>query len=72
MARATINQGANEAAVVAAVDLMVKSGHLNAINSVPAASQLEAKLRYEDRRDAGEPRWWNDAVKTPPLPSGGE
>jgi len=70
MARATTNQGANEAAVVAAVNRMVIGGELNAINRVPAASQDEARQRFEDRRDAGECRVWNDAVKTPPLAPG--
>ena len=67
MARATINQGANEQAVVDAVNQMVR-GELNAINRVPAASQGEAQLRFQDRRDAGEMR--TDAVKTPPLAPG--
>ena len=67
MARTPTNQGANEAAVVTAVNQMV-GGELNAINRVPAASQGEAMRRFEDRRDAGECR--QDIVKTPPLAPG--
>ncbi len=63
MARATVNQGGNEAAVVAAVNAMIV-GELNAMNRVPAASQMETRLRFEDRRDAGEMRA-NEAVRGP-------
>jgi hypothetical protein len=48
MSRPLTNQGANEAAVVVAVNQMV-AGETNAMNRVPAASQCEAAYRFGEK-----------------------
>jgi hypothetical protein len=70
MARATINQGANETAVADAANRAVagETAALSRLSRLPAAAQLEAHLRYVDRVQAGEGR--TDAVVTPPLAPG--